>query len=216
MFLIPNQTIKGDVMKSQDLAFLYKINDLQKTKRYGHYPAFWESTSEHTFKVVLIADYFYHKLNLNLDYQKCIELALYHDFGEMNMEEDIDIAEATKEDNKKRKDEIESATIANLSKLYNRLIANYFEEYELGESREAKFIKACDKIDGLIHPLTVDAEIMNHEIYATFADKAFINFPELMPFYREIKETMHQRFDELGFVWKDEYDAVFKEKKGEI
>ena len=66
----------------------------------------------------------------------------------------------------------------------------------------------------MIHPLTVDAEIMNHEIYATFADKAFINFPELMPFYREIKDVMHQRFDELGFVWKDEYDAVFK--KGEI
>ena len=212
--MIINQMIKGDIMKSQDLAFLYKINDLQKTKRYGNYPPFWESTSEHTFKVVLIADYFYHQLHLDLDYQKCIELALYHDFGEMDMEEDIDIAAATKTDKKKAKEKIETTTIARLSKIYYRLIANYFEEYELGESREAKFIKACDKIDGLIHPLTVDAEIMNHEIYATFADKAFINFPELMPFYREIKDVMHQRFDELGFVWKDEYDAVFK--KGEI
>ena len=38
-------------MKTKELDFLFKVNDLQKTKRYGNYPLFSESTAEHTFKL---------------------------------------------------------------------------------------------------------------------------------------------------------------------
>ena len=73
------------------IEFFSKTNDLQKTQRYGDYPDFSESTADHTFKVVLIVDYLYKYLNLDLDYQKCIELAIYHDFGEIDLKQDVDI-----------------------------------------------------------------------------------------------------------------------------
>ena len=85
-------------MKDKTLDFLFKINDLQKCKRYGNYPAFSESTSEHTFKLILMVDYFYKKLKLDLNYEKCICLSLYHDFGEMDLSKDVDIKENTNSD----------------------------------------------------------------------------------------------------------------------
>lgn len=78
-------------MENNVIDFLSKINDLQKTLRYGDYPKFRESTAEHTFKVILMVDYLYKYLNLSLNYQKCIQLAIYHDFGEMDLEQDVDI-----------------------------------------------------------------------------------------------------------------------------
>ena len=49
-----------------------------------------KSTADHTFKVILIVDYLYKYLDLSLNYEKCIELAIYHDFGEMDLEKDVD------------------------------------------------------------------------------------------------------------------------------
>lgn len=45
-------------MNKNIINFLFKVNDLQKTKRYGNYPLFSESTAEHTFKLILIVDFF--------------------------------------------------------------------------------------------------------------------------------------------------------------
>src|SRR5699024_835657 len=107
-----------DRMKTKELDFLFKVNDLQKTKRYGNYPLFSESTAEHTFKLILIVDYFYKELNLDLDYQKCISLSIYHDFGEMDLEKDVDIKENTVKKINIRKDNYEIEKIKELSNTY--------------------------------------------------------------------------------------------------
>ena len=95
-------------MEKKTLEYLFKINDLQKTKRYGNYPQFSESTAEHTFKLILMIDYFYRELDLKLDYQKCICLAIYHDFGEMDLDKDVDIKENIDKDINANKDIYES------------------------------------------------------------------------------------------------------------
>ena len=105
-------------MKTKELDFLYKINDLQKTKRYGNYPEFSESTTEHTFKLILMVDYFYKELNLNLDYKKCISLSIYHDFGEMDLEQDVDIKENIDKKVHAHKDSYEIEKVEELSERY--------------------------------------------------------------------------------------------------
>lgn len=194
----------------KSLDFLCKVNDLQKTKRYGNYPAFWESTSEHVFKLVLIVDYFYRKLHLNLDYQKCICLALYHDFGEMDMDKDFDIKECTDDQIKIRKKEYESMKIKDLSDKYSEDIKRYFDEFAECATKEAVYVNVCDKLEGMIHPLTVGEPIMNHELFAVYADKAVLRMPELLPFYREIKSVLKRKYEEWGFEWKEEYETVFQ------
>ncbi len=197
-------------MKDKTLDFLFRINDLQKTKRYGNYPHFSESTSEHTFKLVLMVDYFYRYLNLDLDYKKCISLSLYHDFGEMDLDKDVDIKENTDKDIKKHKSIYELEKISELSDNYYKPIKDYYDEYKCKKTEEALFVNACDKLEGMVHPLTVNEEIMNHELFATYADKAVKAYPKLMPVYKQIKKVLKARFEKWGFEWKKEYDAVFK------
>lgn len=193
----------------ETLEFLEKVNDLQKTKRYGNNRDFWESTAEHTFKLVQIVDYFYKELNLTLNYERCIRLALYHDFCEMDMDKDFDIKECTKEDIRKAKKEYEETKINELSRKYYSSIKEYFDEFSQKNTEEAKLVNACDKLEGMIHPLTVKKPIMNHQIFATYADKAVSNFPQLMPFYKEIKRVLKEKYKQWGFEWKEEYDAIF-------
>ena len=195
---------------TNSLEFLMKINDLQKTKRYGNNPDFWESTAEHTFKLVQIVDYFYKELKLTLNYERCIRLALYHDFCEMDMDKDFDIKECTNDDVKKAKKECEEMKISELSHKYYAPIKDYFDEFSIKDTEEAKFVNACDKLEGMIHPLTVQKPIMNHEIFATYADKAISDFPRLIPFYKEIKKVLKEKYELWGFEWKKEYDEVFK------
>lgn len=197
-------------MKTKELDFLFKVNDLQKTKRYGNYPLFSESTAEHTFKLILIVDYFYKELNLDLDYQKCISLSIYHDFGEMDLEKDVDIKENTVKKINIRKDNYEIEKIKELSNTYYGPIVRYYEEYKEKMTEEARFVNACDKLEGMIHPLTINAPIMNHEIFATYADKAIKEFPKLLPIYKEIKKILKTQYEKWGFEWKSDYDSIFK------
>ncbi len=178
--------------------------------RYGDYEDFKESTSEHTFKVILMVDYFYKYLNLSLDYDKCISLAIYHDFGEIDLEKDVDIRGNNTKEGKESKDKYEKEKISELSKKYYGNIEKYYEEYKAKNSEEAKFVNACDKLEGMIHPLTIGKPIMNHELYANYADKAIKEFPLLMPIYKEIKEILKERFLSWHYEWKEEYEEVFK------
>lgn len=158
-------------MKEKTLDFLFKINDLQKTKRYGNYPLFSESTSEHTFKLILMVDYFYKELNLTLNYEKCICLSIYHDFGEMDLDKDVDIKENIDKNIHKNKDIYELEKVKELSEAYYNPIKEYYEEYKNKKTEEALFVNACDKLEGMVHPLTVNEVIMNHELFATYAEK---------------------------------------------
>ena len=195
------------------LQFLLKTNDLQKTKRYGNYPDFSESTSDHTFKVLLMIDYFYKEFELNLDYKKCIQLAIYHDFGEMDLTQDVDIKENKDKILNKNKEIYENDKIKELSETYYSKISDYYFEYKEKNTLEARFVNACDKIEGMIHPMTVGRPIMNHEIFANYADKAVQNFPQFMSFYKLIKSQLKDLYIKWDFVWKEEYEMVFKDKQ---
>lgn len=197
-------------MKEKTLDFLFKINDLQKTKRYGNYPLFSESTSEHTFKLILMVDYFYKELDLTLNYAKCICLSIYHDFGEMDLNKDVDIKENIDKNIHKNKDIYELEKVKELSETYYNPIKKYYEEYKKKKTEEALFVNACDKLEGMIHPLTVNEVIMNHELFATYADKAVKNFPKLIPIYKQIKDMLKIRYEEWGFEWKKEYNSIFE------
>ncbi len=196
-------------MKENTLDFFLKINELQKTKRYASYPAYTESTSEHTFKLILIVDYLFNKLNLELDYQKCIQLAIYHDFSEIDLEADIDAYESSKIEMANNKKLMEEKKISEISKRYYSKIKDLFAEYENKMSEEAKFINACDKIEACVHVLSINDEIMNYEFFATYTDKSILNFPKLLPIYKEIKDLMKKRYQELGYDWKLEYEKIF-------
>lgn len=158
-----------------------------------------------------MVDYFYRELKLDLNYEKCISLAIYHDFGEMNLEKDVDIKENTNKKIYSNKAIYESKMIKKLAEDYYKPISEYYKEYKDKETTEAHFVNACDKLEGMIHPLTIGSPIMNHELFATYADEAIKNFPKLFPIYKQIKDKLKTDYKEWGFEWKVEYDFIFQE-----
>ncbi len=196
----------------KELDFLIKINDLQKTTRYGNYTFLNESTAEHTFKLVQLVDYFYKTLNLDLDYKRCIEIAIYHDFGEMDLVKDVDLTGRTAK-TMEDKEHYEETKIKELANNYYAPIKDYFDDYEEKKTREAKFVRACDKLEGMIHPISVGEPIPNEEPFAIYGDKAVRDFKELMPIYKEIKKVLKEKYIEWGYDWKKEYDSVFEDNK---
>lgn len=126
------------------------------------------------------------------------------------MDKDFDIKECTDDQIKIRKKEYESMKIKDLSDKYSENIKRYFDEFAECATKEAVYVNGCDKLEGMIHPLTVGEPIMNHELFAVYADTAVSKFPELLPFYREIKSVLKRKYEEWGFEWKEEYETVFQ------
>ena len=192
--------------------FFSFLNELQKTKRYWEYDeAFSESVSEHTYKLIVMVDKFFDVLKLDLDYRKCIKMAMYHDLGEVGMNSDIDAYKASKDKNlKASKKETESKKVLKISQRYDsEEIYEIFREYEEKLTQEAKFVNAVDKLETRIHCLGVEADLKYADFFVTHIDDAIRNFPKLMPFYRVLKLKMKENFEERGRERKEEYDLVF-------
>ncbi len=156
-------------------------------------------------------DYFYNKFNLDLNYERCIEIAIYHDFGEMDLSKDVDIKENEDKLIKQNKDIYENMKIKQLSEKYYSKIYDYYNEYKNKKTQKSLLVNACDKLEGMIHPISIGEPIMNHELFATYADNAIKSYPILMPIYKQVKNRLKNSYEKWGFEWKKEYDNIFEE-----
>ena len=211
--------IKGITMQKEYEFFEY-MNELQKTTRYSVYnKVFWESVPDHTYKMIVMIDKLFDVLDLKLDYRKCVKLALYHDLGEIGMENDIDAYDSFKNPELKlRKKEMENDNVLGIARKYGNEVYDIFSEFEKQATMEAKFVKAIDRLETTIRCIAVkdvsleisieDADITNADFTAMHCDEAIKNFPELMPFYKVVKVKLKERFEAQGLEWKAEYDLV--------
>jgi len=201
-------------MKLEYELFNY-LNELQKTKRFGIFDeVFHESVPEHTYKMILMIDRLFDKLELDLDYRKCIKLTLYHDICEIDLENDFDAYLTSQNDEmKSNKKELEHKKVQEISKKYqDEAIYELFKEYEDQITKEAKFIKAIDKLETTIRCIvgTKHAKLVNPEFTALYCEPYIKEFPELKPLYKIVKAKLKERYAEWGWEWKAEYDAIFK------
>lgn len=87
-------------------------------------------------------------------------------------------------------------------------IYNLWMEYENCRTKEAKFIKALDKLETLTYLIE-----KGHKHYdlpsmiATYADKAVKNFPELKGMLKMIKSKLKDEYTKGNILWKEEYDS---------
>ncbi len=131
---------------------LRKFYQLKHVERAGSVGKRKESTAEHSWSSLILADYFLTEINdSSLDRLKVYELLMYHDVVEIETG-DIPIHHVEKRINKK---ELEMAAAHVLKEHIPKVLGNkflkLFEEFESGESREANLAKAIDAIDALVH-----------------------------------------------------------------
>ncbi|RGB30322.1 HD domain-containing protein [Rhizophagus diaphanus] len=147
-----NQTKNSVSNFANLLEFFHIVENLKKTKRTG-----WiqfniknpESISDHMYRMSILA------LLLNdddLDKNKCVKMAVVHDLAE-GIVGDISPAEGiTKEEKHRREMEAMQHICKELlgNSIQSQEIFSLWQEYENGETMEAKFVKDLDKFEMIL------------------------------------------------------------------
>jgi putative hydrolases of HD superfamily len=191
--------------------FLHQAAKLKTTFRFGaEENSIKESSADHSWRLALMTFIVADELKINIDINKAMRIALIHDIAEA-LTGDIDtvlIYEGKFNKNKKHKLELTA-----LNKIKNTLppmtgkqILDLWHEYENSSSREAKFVKALDKIETLTQITEAGYKTYSKpQFIPNYADKAVNNFPDLMPMLKMAKEKLRAEFKKGGLVWKKEY-----------
>lgn len=106
-----------------------------------------ESDAEHTFSMAILAIEIMQKENLQLDELKVIKMVLFHELCEIDAGDHTPFEDLTKE----QKFKMEKAGVERIARECEMPeILQIWLEFEKGETHEAKFVKAVDKLDAIM------------------------------------------------------------------
>ncbi len=172
----------------EEIIKLRKLYGLKKVYRTNSVEDRKESSAEHSWSCLILADYFLNITDIKLDRLKVYELLMYHDVVE------IEAGDAPLHPNKKRKNQKEKEQKA-LKKLEDKIpkelrtkFVKLFNEFEENKTKEAKFAQAIDKLDAEIHELDYkkDWKGWTEEFLRDKKEKYFEEFPKLKEAFEKI------------------------------
>lgn len=193
--------------------FTRKSELLKDTKRWQNTPLMInkETSAAHSWHLALLVPIVAKELNLDIDVNKAILVALVHDIVEA-LAGDTDfslIATGKKTVEEKHQKEVEAIDefYKSLPKESGEMIKSIWFEYENAKTREAKFVKALDKIEAINHMLVIGMKCYNHpQFIAPYPNKAVKNFPELKPMLKKLHDQLKPQYEKLNWPWKPEYE----------
>lgn len=170
---------------------LYHLKNVERTTSVGSRK---ESTAEHTWSSMILADYFLSKMNdTTLDKTKVYELLMYHDLVEIECG-DVCVSKVEERKNKK---EIEMKAMHTLkdqipSALKEKFVA-LFTEFEEQKTKKARFAKAVEQLDAELHEMDYkeDWKGWTEEFLRSAKEHYFEEFPALKEIFE--KTTTYAR-----------------------
>ncbi len=181
----------------KDITKLRKLYKLKEVYRHNSVQNRKESSAEHTWSALMLADYLLTRTKLKLDRLKVYELLMYHDIVEIETG-DVPIHHEEKRNNKKHEEMKAAIKLAKeLPEEIGKKLLTLFTEFEENKTMEAKFAHAIDKLDALIHELDYKkdwqgwTEVMVHKYHG----EALKEFPKLHALFLEL----------IGMVKKEKY-----------
>jgi putative hydrolase of HD superfamily len=194
--------------------FLQKIENLKGTLRYNETTSGRkESAADHSWRMALMTFIIADELKLDVDITRSIKLALVHDLAEA-LTGDIDsVLVAEGEFSKEEKERLEIEAIRKLQdtlpESIGKEISELWHEYNDCETREAKYVKALDKIETLTQLAETGYKMYDKpEFIATYANKSVKSFPELTDTLKIVKKKLKKEFERGNLEWKDDYDSL--------
>ena len=182
----------------EELNKLRKFYLLKNVERANRVKNRKESSAEHTWSCLMLADYFLTKMGekgKNLDRLKIYELLMYHDVVEIEAG-DIPIHHTER---RKNKTENEKKALAKLKEqipveLKNKFVS-LFEEFEEERTEEAKFAQAIDKLDAQIHELDYkkDWKGWDEQMVRKFFEKPIVQFPEIKKTFEKLLQYVNEQ-----------------------
>jgi putative hydrolases of HD superfamily len=193
--------------------FFQQCNKLKETYRFSQVDVLkdQESSADHSWRLAMMSFMIGEKLSLDINMLHAVKLALIHDIAEAETG-DIDarlIYNGSVSKKQKSKDEEEAflKMTSNLNKEQAGEIIALWKEYEEGETREAKYIRALDKMEGLMHYIANGKGIFDEpDLMGTYGNKIVGEVPKLKPIFQLIKDDLKRLCLENGKEWKKEYN----------
>ena len=175
-------TYLDDVLK---VKLLYKLKEVD---RWAPVLKRKEASAEHTYSSLILADYFLGKVKRKLDRSLVFDLLLYHDVVEIETGDVGLLDKANRVDKKEKELKAARKIMRLLPSKEGKKFYRLFLEYENGTSNEAKFARAIDRLDAMIHMLDYK------ELYSQFSEqdirdyneKRLSDFPEILALFEEL------------------------------
>lgn len=167
------------------LKSVYRFNSVDKRK---------ESSAEHSWSCLILADFFISKYYPSLDRLKVYEILMYHDVVEIEAG-DCPLHPDIKRLDKKEKEKQASHLLEqSLPSPLNRKFTNLFNEFEEQKTLESRFAKAIDALDAQIHELDYkeDWKGWTEEFLVTKKMRLFEEFPEMKKIFFEIIDYLKE------------------------
>lgn len=187
--------------------FLKQIEKLKSTLRYNKTTGGRnESTADHSWRLALMVPVIAGELEVDIDIEKSMKIALVHDLAE-SITGDIDaikISTGEVSKDEKKKQELEA-----MDKIKNLLpdkmgkdVYGLWQEYETVSTKEGKFVKGLDKAETLTQLVEAGyATYDKPDFIADYTEDAIKKFPEIKTLLLAIRERLKAEFVRGGFVW---------------
>jgi putative hydrolases of HD superfamily len=183
------------------------INKLKSVSRMNSVDIRKESSAEHSWSCLILADYFLNKLSqdaskLKIDRLKVYELLMYHDLAEIYAG-DFPLSPALEHVKRKKMQPLAELSAAKQLKkeLPKHLADKYyllFKEFKESKTSEAKFAKTIDILDAQIQEIDYKEDwkgwtkdfLLNNK-----RSKCFNKFPEIKKYFLELLDY----YEEEGY-----------------
>ncbi len=165
------------------------FNKLKKIYRFNSVDDRKESSAEHSWSCLILADYIISRFNIKINQLRVYELLMYHDVVEIESGDFILHPKKTINKDKKKIEKIASKKLAKkIPEPLNKKFLKLFSEFEEQKTLEARFAKAIDKLDAEIHELDYkeDWKGWTEEFLIDSKMKYFEEFPEIKEMFLEI------------------------------
>ena len=186
-----------DTYKSTLIAFFENIFTLKNLYRqgwvryYGVAEEYTESVADHSFSVATLSYLFAKEYFPDLDADKVLKLALFHDIGEVHAG-DIPLSSIKTQADRDAKHNKEQESVQRVfAPLYHgKEMVALWEEFESGKSKEAQFVKEIDKLEFLLQALLYQkSNVIDIDFDAVLArSNQFFTHEILKAVVKEIRE----------------------------
>ncbi|MBS3176698.1 HD domain-containing protein [Candidatus Woesearchaeota archaeon] len=169
---------------------LHRLYALKEVDRYGVVKHRRESTAEHVYSCLVLAQYFLTKTRRKLDQNKVMKMLLYHDIVEIESGDVYFLDEKKLEQKKKIENKAFERLKKQIPSSMTKEIESLWREFEENKTKEAKFCQAIDKFDPAVHFLEKKEDWVKQKLTEKIVrekkDPYLKDFPEIMAMWNKI------------------------------
>ncbi len=170
------------------------FNKLKSTYRFNSVDDRKESTAEHSWGCLVLADYFLSSTSYGLDRLKVYELLMYHDLIEIETGDipiqNEELYQNAEVESKKALSTFDEKLPTPINKKFNEI----FMDYTFGQSDESIFARAISALEAEVHELDYKKDWVGWTKKQLIDRKrnCFSKFPEMMAMFDEIVEYLEE------------------------